>query len=363
MVWSVLMEVFSTLLELIRIGRLSEQEKDLEILVLRKQLAMAEQQLDKPVRLSRAKRLTLAVIGAKLKAATGRSLKQLRNVICIVRPETVFRWHRELVRRKWTYQQSVEGRPRTKEEVARLIVRFARENTDWGYGKIQGELLKLGHDISEETIATILERHGIPPAPERGGSPSWRQLMTHYKDQLLACDFFTVETLFLQTMYVFFFIELGTRRVHFAGCTTHPNASWVTQQARQMVWELEDHNPPIRFLIRDNDKKYTQVFDKVFRSEGIDVIRTPYQAPNANAYAERWVRTVHDECLSKMLIINQAHLRRVMREFVTYHNTARPHQGIDQQSPILRPELAASGPVRCRSVLGGIIHDYYREAA
>ena len=364
MVWSVVMQVFSTLLELIRIGRLSNSEKDLEILVLRKQLAIVEQQLDKPVRLSRVERLTLAVIGVKLKAATGRSVQQLRDLIRIVQPETVLRWQREMVRRKGTYQRkNTGGRPRTQRDLEQLIVRFARENTDWGYGKIQGELLKVGYDISEETIALILERHGIPPAPERGRSPSWRHLMTHYKDQLLACDLFTVETLFLQTIYVFFFIEVGTRRVHFAGCTANPNAAWVTQQARQMVWELEGRNPAIRFLIRDNDKKFTQAFDTVLRSDGLHTIRIPYHAPNANAFAERWVRTVREECLNKLLIIHQAHLRRVMREFVAYHNSARPHQGLDQQIPVGSTAPSGSGPVRCRTVLGGILHDYYRDAA
>jgi putative transposase len=276
----------------------------------------------------------------------------------------VLRWHRELVRRKWAQpSKHTGGRPRTQRENERLVVRLARENVDWGYGKIQGELLKLNIDLSEETIANILERHGIPPAPERGTSPSWRHLMTHYKEQLLACDFFTVETLFLQTIYVFFFVEVGTRRVHFAGCTTNPNRTWVTQQARQMVWELEERGPAIQFLIRDNDTKFTVVFDTVFRSEGINIIRTPYQAPNANAFAERWVRTVLEECLNKLLIINQAHLRRVMQEFVAYHNTARPHQGIAQQIPVSHAPASSSGPVRCRNVLGGIIHDYYREAA
>jgi putative transposase len=308
--------------------------------------------------------LTLAVIGAKLKAVSGRSIKQLRDVIRIVQPETVLRWHRELVRRKWTQpSKNTGGRPRTQLEIERLVVRFARENVDWGYGKIQGELLKLDIDLSEETIANILERHGIPPAPERDTSPSWRHLMTHYKEQLLACDFFTIETLFLQTIYVFFFIEVGTRRIHFAGCTPNPSGAWVTQQARQMVWDLEQHEPAIRFLIRDNDTKFTVAFDTVFRSEGIDIIRTPYRAPNANAFAERWVRTVREECLNKLLIINQAHLRRVMQEFVAYHNTARPHQGIDQQIPVPHTAPVGSGPVRCRNVLGGIIHAYYREAA
>ena len=297
---------------------------------------MMEQQLDKPVRLSRAERLTLAVLGARLKAVSGRSIKQLRAVIRIVQPETVLRWHRELIRRKWTQPSTnTGGHPRTQLEIERLVVRFAWENVDWGYGKIQGELLKLAIDIGEETIANILERYGIPPAPERGSSPSWRHLMTHYKEQLLACDFFTIETRFLQTIYVFFFIELGTRRVHFAECTTSPNGVWTCQQARRMVWGLEERDPRFRFLIHDNDTKFTAAFDTVFRSEGIDIIRTPFRAPNANMFVERWVRTVRDECLNKLLIINQAHLRRVMREFAAYHNSARPHQGIGQQIPDL----------------------------
>jgi putative transposase len=365
MIWFLMMHLFSTLMEWIRIGQLSEREKDLEILLLRKQLAIVERKLDKPLRVSRAERLILAVLATKLKSIKGYTIKQLGEVIRIFQPETVFKWHRELVRRKWTYEQKRRGgRPRMEKEVEQLVVRFARENNDWGRGKIQGELAKLGYQISETTIANILRWHNIPPAPERSSSTSWRHLMRHYKDQLLACDFFTVETLFLKTLYVLFFIELGTRRVYFAGCTMHPNSAWVTQQARQLTWILENRVPDIRFLIHDNDTKFTRSFDNVFEAEGIDAIHTPFQAPNANAYAERWIRTVREECLDKLLIINQAHLRRVMQEFVAYHNTARPHQGIAQQVPI--PNLVsanATGPVCRRDVLGGIVHDYYRKAA
>jgi len=186
--------------------------------------------------------------------------------------------------------------------------------------------------------------------------------MTHYQAQILAYDFFTIETLFLRTLYVFFFIELGSRRVHFAGCTAHPNGAWVTQQARQIVWELAERELPIRFLIHDNDSKFTPAFDTVFAAEAIKVIRTPFRAPNANAYAERWVRTVREECLDKLLIINQVHLRRVLGEFISYYNSSRPHQGIEQRTPIMRTTVMSTGPVRCRDVLGGIIHDYYRAA-
>jgi putative transposase len=162
---------------------------------------------------------------------------------------------------------------------------------------------------------------------------------------------------------VLVFIEIGTRQVHFAGCTTHPDNAWVTQQARQVMWELADREPGIRFLIRDNDKKFTESFDTVFRAEGMDVIPTPYRAPNANAFAERWIRSAREECLDKLLIINQAHLRRVIREYMAFFNTARPHQGLEQQIPVPRITYENTGPVRCRPVLGGIINDYYRAAA
>ena len=363
MVWFVVMEIFSTLLEWVRLGRKSAAEKDLEILLLRRQLAIVERTLDKPIRPSRGEKLTLAILTAKLKARTGHTAKELGEIIRIMQPETVLKWHRELVRRKWTQQKkNLGGRPCTAREIEQLVLRLAREN-NWGNGKIEGELLKLGYEISDETVGNILKRHAIPPAPERSPSPSWRHLMTHYKDQILACDFFTVETLFLKTIYVLVFIELGTRRVHFAGCTAHPTSAWVTQQARQVMWELADREPRTHFLIRDRDTKFTSTFNTVFRSEAIHVIRTPVRAPNANCYAERWVRSVREECLDKLLIFNEAHLRHVMRDYIVYYNTARPHQGIGQGIPIPRSPSDTRGPVRCRKVLGGILHDYYREAA
>ena len=185
--------------------------------------------------------------------------------------------------------------------------------------------------------------------------------MTHYKDQILACDFFTIETICLQTIYVLFFIELGTRRIHFAGCTEKPDAVWVTQQARQLIWDLDDSNQTFRFLIHDHDTQFSSRFDNVFFSESINIIHTPFQAPKASAFAERWVRSAREECLDHILIINQNHLRRVLSEYVDYYNRHRPHQGIDQQFPISGPRHNRNGPVRRRNILGGIIHDYYRQ--
>lgn len=364
MIWHIVMHLFSALIDWGRIGRLTEHEKDLEILILRQQLGIVERKLHKPVRVSRVERLTLAVLTTKLRSSVNCTVEQLRQSIRIFQPKTVLDWHRQLVKRKWTYNPTGRaGRPRIDRELESLVVRLAQENDDFGYDRIQGELKKLGYTISDEGIANILRRHNIPLSPERGGSPSWRHLMTHYKDQILACDFFTAETLFLKTVYVLFFIELGTRRVHFAGCTTNPNDAWITQQARQISWNLADADQSFRFLIRDRDKKFTEAFDKIFRSEGLKIIRTPIQAPNANSYAERWVRSARSECLDKIIIVNQAHLRSLLTEYVTFYNTRRPHQGIDQQSPIIRLPEKREGSVQKRPILGGIINDYYRMAA
>ena len=180
---------------------------------------------------------------------------------------------------------------------------------------------------------------------------------------MVACDFFTVETAWLKTLYALFFIELGSRRVHFAGCTAEPTAEWVTQQARQFSWTIRDEGLPLRYLVHDRDAKFPVTFDSVFAAEGIDIIRTPYRAPQANAVAERWVRSVREECLDHLLIVSEAHLRRVLREYVEYFNHARPHQGIKQQIPAADTRSGGDGRIRCRDVLGGIIHDYYRAAA
>jgi putative transposase len=358
--WFILTQLFSILIQLIRIGRMSDQEKDLEIMILRYQLDMAERKLQTPLKPTRAEKLALAVLVTKLKQGTRWPASQLRDLIRLFQPETVLRWHRQLVRRKWTYDQNNKGgRPSLDQELEALIVRLAQENDSWGYGKLAGELLKLGLKVSQTSIRNILDRHGIVPAPVRNGSRGWRHLMTHYKQQILACDFFTVETLRLQTLYVLFYIEVGTRRVYLAGVTAHPDGFWVAQQARQYVWTLQGRDVKPRFLIHDNDKKFTDTHDTVFRSERIRIIPTPFQAPDANAFAERWVRTVREECLDKLLIFNETHLRRVLTTFIDYYNTARPHQGLEQQSPIPCPQSISTGPVQRRMVLG-FISDYYR---
>jgi transposase InsO family protein len=228
---------------------------------------------------------------------------------------------------------------------------------------LHGELKKLGMTIGETTLRDILRRHGIPPAPERQRrATSWRTFLKHYRHQLLACDFFTVETLRLQTLYVFFFMEVGTRRVQLAGITAHPTSAWVNQQARNFLWQLEESSYPARYLIRDRDSKYAHGFNAIFETEGIDVIKTPVRAPKANAFAERWIRSVREECLDRLIILDQRHLHYVLTGYLDYYNCARPHQGIEQRTPIPLPVSNPQGQIERRDILHGLIHDYRRVA-
>jgi putative transposase len=337
-------------------------EKDLQIILLRQQLRVLERKLDTRPRLSRPEKLMQVTIFTRLKAQTDNWYDRLQAALLLFKPDTLLKWHQELVRRKWTFQHRHRGgRPVLDAEIEALILRLAQENPRMGYDKIHGELLKLGYQLSPTTIRNVLQHHRLSPAPQRGRS-SWRTFLNHYRSQMLACDFFTVETICLQTLYVLFFIDLASRRVYIAGCTTAPDSAWVTQQARQQLWQLSDEALPIRFLIHDRDTKFSSRFDSVFRSESIEVIRTPPRTPQANAIAERWVRSVREECLDRLLILNQTHLTRVLQEYAHYYNAARPHQGLKQRTPIpMTPTLV--GNIQRRAILGGILHDYYRISA
>jgi putative transposase len=226
---------------------------------------------------------------------------------------------------------------------------------------VEGRINSLFSMMSKAMVRNVLKRYRIAPSQQH--SSSWRKLFSHYKEQIFACDFFTVETIWLKTVYVLFFIEVGTRRVHLAGCTQHPTTAWVTQHARQLSWLLVEEAAPKRFLIHDRDTKFPLSFDQVFATERIHVIHTPHHAPNANAFAERWVRSVREECLDHLLIVNEQHLRRVLMEYISYYNTARPHQGIGQQIPILTNGYPPMGSVHRRAILGGIINVYQRRVA
>jgi putative transposase len=293
MLWALLTHLVGFVVDLVVGARRIEDAKDLEIALLRHQVRLLRR-AGQPPRLSRWEKLTLAVLAAKLGRVVAGSRGHLSRALLLVRPETVLRWHRELVRRKWTYRRrAAGGRPSVPAEVEALLLRLAAENPRWGYGRLQGELAKLGHALGRSTVRDVLKRRHVPPAPQRGRRAStWRQFLAQHRDAVLACDFFTVETLFLKTLYALFFIEIGTRRVHFAGCTAHPTAAWVTQQARNLAWTLDEGGQPVRYLIHDRDAKFPPAFDAVFATEGVEIVRTPYRAPTANAYAERWVRSV-----------------------------------------------------------------------
>jgi putative transposase len=242
-----------------------------------------------------------------------------------------------------------------------LVLRLARENPTWGYQRIAGELLKLDFRISPSTVRRLLASAGFEPAPRRH-AVSRPAFLRRQAASLLACDFFTVETVMLRRLHVLFFIELGSRRVHFAGCTSNPSGAWVVQQARNLGFTnvLER----MRFLIHDRDSKFTAAFDEVFRSEGIKVIHTPVQAPQANAHAERFVRTVRNECLDWLLILGRRHLEHVLGIYVQHYNCERPHRGLALTQPE-PPEIKLfhGGDVHRRDRLGGLVHEYYRAAA
>jgi putative transposase len=329
--------------------------KDVEILVLRHQLEILSRKRGKPRFRSEDKVLL---------AALSRLLPRYRWRCFVVRPETVLRWHRQLVSgraRRWG--RTSPGRPPTPEPLRELVVRLARENPRWGYLRIRGELKKLGHDLPATTIRDILRRSGIDPFPRRGG-PSWSEFLHQQAASVIATDFFTVYTLWGRVLYVLFFIELSTRKVHVAGCTANPDGDWVTQQARNFTLHLEGRERPLRFLVHDRDSKFSGPFDVVFASEGVEVIRTPIRAPRANAVAERWVRTVREECLDWLLITGRRQLEAALRIYVGHYNHARPHRGLELAIP--EPSEAATdlahGAVDRRDRLGGLIHEYYRAA-
>ncbi len=243
--------------------RLGPRDKDLQILVPRQQVRLLQRQRPRPPRLTRGERLTLAVLAAALARLTTGPRSRLDHYLLLFKRDTILKWHRALVRGKWTYRRTQpSGRPAIPAEVEALILRLARENARWGHRRIQGELAKLGHAVSASAVRAILRRHRVPPAPQRRAT-TWGASIRAHKEQLLACDFFTVETLGLETLHVLFFLEVSTRRVHLAGCTAHPTAAWVTQQARQLAWHLEEAGSPPRFLIHDRDAKFPPTFDTV----------------------------------------------------------------------------------------------------
>ena len=309
--------------------RRPECEREVELLALRHELAVVRRTAQRS-RLSWADRAYLAALAGMLSPP--------RRTALIVRPATLLGWHRALVRRRWRQPcRRAAGRPSIDPQTRALILRVARENPRWGYQRIAGELRRLAISVSPSTVRRVLIQAGLGPAPRRDG-PTWRQFLHQQAAGIIACDFFCVETILLRRIYVLFFIELGTRRVHLAGLTARPTGAWVAQQARNLA--MSGVLEPVRFLIRDRDSKYTAAFDTVFTSEGIRVIRTPIRTPVANAYAERFVRTIRNECLDWLLILNQRHLERVLPTYLEHYNHERPHRALDLTPPTPAPRPA-----------------------
>jgi len=350
LLWSLAYLAVRAVLGLVVLAARSGRSKDLEILVLRHELAVLRRQSGRPS-LTRADRAFLAALSRLLPRAAWASFT--------VRPGTLLGWHRRLVARRWTYRSRRPGRPRLDPDAAALIVRLARENPRWGYQRIVGELKGLGILVSATTVRTVVLDAGLPPAPARDRL-SWRAFLRQQAATTLACDFLTVETAFLQRLYVLFFISLATRRIEYVACSANPDGAWTAQQARNLIMQLGDEQP-FRILVHDRDSKFSGGFDEIFRCEGIRVIKTPVQAPNANAYAERWVRTVRADCLDHLLVVGRRHLERVLRVYVRHYNQHRPHRALGLTTPDRPVEvLAAVLPldVRRRDLLGGLIHEY-----
>jgi putative transposase len=250
-----------------------DRSKELEILLLRHELSILRRQARCP-RLAESDRLVLAALSRVMPRRSWQAF--------LVTPETLLRWHRRIVARRWTYPHRRPGRPRLEPQVRELILRLARENSHWGYVRIVGELRKLGINVSATLVRNVLRRAGVPPAPERGAS-SWRTFLRQHGSSILACDLLTVDTVWLRRLYVLFFVSIGTRRVAYFACTSKPDTSWMIQQARNLLMDLDKRGPRERFLIHDRDAKFSRAFDGIFRSEGIEIVRTPIQAPYANA--------------------------------------------------------------------------------
>jgi transposase InsO family protein len=341
------------------------RHQDAVIEYLREENRVLKQQLGRRrLRLTDDQRRRLAVRGK----AIGR--RALTEVASLVTPDTILRWHRQLIAQKWTHKRRSPGRRRIMRTIGDLTVRMARENPRWGYTRIQGALKNLGHRVGRTTIANVLKRNGIDPAPERRKHVTWSQFLRTHWDVLAAADFFTVEVWRLRglvTFYVLFAIELETRRIEIVGITPGPDEPWMMQVGRNLTDPLDGFLVGKRFVILDRDSKYSAAFRNLLEDSGVEVVRLPPRSPNLNAHAERFVRSIKDECLSRMIFLiffGERSLRKATREYAAHYHTERNHQGLENR--LIEPDdltESTAGAIECVQRLGGLLRFYHRVAA
>ena len=354
MLWNLCLLLFSPWYLLL--GRLLRDDRDRQILLLHQQLLIAQRRVGKQLSLSRGEKLSLVL------SSLGMKTRQLLDSLVLIKPTTLVGWHREIVRRHWTFRSRPRpGRPPISEEAKALLIRIARDNPRMGYTKLAGEMRKLGYaGFWRSTVARILKQHGLTPERRRGGGLSWLQFLRHYGQFIWASDFCTVTTATLRTYYLVFFLDIATRRICFWNVSTFPDEVWVSQQFRNLSVVSDDFP---RYLIHDRDSKYTRYADSLLEDAGTKVIRLPVRSPDLNGYAERWIRSLRQECLDRIIILNEAHLRWVLQGYVRYYNERRPHRALGLRVPAGPRDYPTEGEVACRRVLGGLVNDYYRKAA
>src|SRR2546425_1167706 len=316
------------------------------------------------LRLRDGERKALADIGQKL------GKQALKEVAKIVTPDTILGWHRKCAAQKFdgSTQRKAPGRPTIDTELEALVVRMAQENRSWGYDRIVGALANLGYTISDQTVGNILKRHSLPPAPERKTTTTWTEFIRTHMDVLVATDFFTAEVWTLGglvTYYVLFFIHLESREIHVAGVTPHPTQAWMVQVARNATMEAWGFLSRGQYLIHDRDSKYCPTFQQLIDAAGITRVPLPPRSPNLNAYAERWVRSVKEECLARLVLFGEASLRHVLRQYVEHFHHERNHQGKGNVLlfPAISHDTERTGPIQCRERLGGLLKYYDYDAA
>jgi len=343
-------------------GWVNQQQQDVIDYLQEENRVLREQLGDRRLHLNDDQRRRLAVKAKKL----GRRV--LHELVTLVRPETLLAWHRKLIARKYDgSQQRGPGRPRTRDEIQQLVVRMATENRAWGYRRIQGALANLGHEVAHGTIANILKEHGLEPAPERERKTTWKEFLSRHREVIVAADFFTIEAWTRQGLtrfLVLFLIDRSSRKVEIAGIARQANGLWMNQVARNLSDATDGFLVGKRYLIHDRDPLFTAEFLEILEASGVKSVKLPPRAPNLNAHAERFVRTIKETCLERLIVFGEGSLRKAIYEFVMHYHHERNHQGLDNRLIIENESgVGSTGAIHCRQRLGRMLNYYYREAA